>query len=58
MANPYGRWVPDSLSASGFRWQRHDEVPATQMLPIIQPTSDIDPDQMPPEGEHAHGGDE
>jgi hypothetical protein len=39
MVNPYGRWVPDSLSPSGFRWRRHDESPATTMLPIITPAT-------------------
>lgn len=31
--DPVGRWVPDPLAPSGFRWQRYDEQPPTSMLP-------------------------
>jgi hypothetical protein len=34
VSEPLGRWVPDKLSPSGFRWQRYDEQPPTNMLPM------------------------
>lgn len=37
MPNPYGQFVPDPLSPSGYRWQRHGEQPATAMLPPVTP---------------------
>jgi hypothetical protein len=39
--NPYGQFVPDPLSPSGFRWQRHGEHPPTQMLPAIPPAPEL-----------------
>lgn len=38
MTNPHGRWVPDPLTPSGYRWARHGEQPATTMLPTVQPS--------------------
>lgn len=35
MPNPYGEFVPDHLSPSGYRWKRHGEHPVTQMMPIV-----------------------
>jgi hypothetical protein len=43
MPNPYGEFVPDPLAPSGFRWRRHDEQPATTMLPTVQPRNDSEP---------------
>lgn len=42
MPNPYGQFVPDSLSPSGYRWQRHGEQPATAMLPTVPPAPRIE----------------
>lgn len=35
MPNPYGRWIPDPLAPTGYRWQRHGEPQPTQMLPTV-----------------------
>lgn len=38
MSNIHGRWVPDPLAPSGFRWQRYDEQPPTHMMPTVAPS--------------------
>jgi hypothetical protein len=43
--NVHGRWVPDPLSPSGFRWQRHGEQPATTMLPTVPPATPDERDE-------------
>lgn len=35
-----GKWIPDPLAPSGYRWQRAGEQPPTSMLPAVQPTED------------------
>jgi hypothetical protein len=40
LSESLGRWVPDKLSPSGFRWQRTGEQPVTTMLPTV--SADLD----------------
>lgn len=42
MPNPYGEWTPDPLAPSGYRWRRHDEQPATTMLPAVTPNRTVE----------------
>lgn len=42
MPTPYGEFVPDPLSPSGYRWKRHDEPEPTGLLPAVE-----QPAQMP-----------
>ena len=49
VTNPYGQWVPDQLSPSGFRWRDHDEADPTSMLPVVEPvTPDTATVDVPP----------
>lgn len=46
MPTPYGEFVPDPLSPSGYRWKRHDEPEPTGLLPAVNPAVE-QPAQLP-----------
>jgi hypothetical protein len=57
-----GQWVEDPNEPSGWRWDHTSpagDPTVTQMLPVVgyQP-ADVDPNLMPPEDQHQHGGDQ